>query len=656
MRRTLTALLLAPALFAAPAADAAWAPGGIPLCTAPGSQYASDAVPDGAGGAIVVFSDGVVFAQRVTFEGAIGSGWPGNGRAVSHSTGSCISPRAAADAHGGAIVVWQNARTDVADLYAQHILGTGALDPAWPPADLAVAVGPVNQYTHAVASDGTGGALVVWQDDRNDVLVSNLDIYAQRLGTDGTRWTANGVPVCVASGDQYLPKVTGDGLGGAYLAWVDERGAVPRAYAQHLTAGGDVAPGWPVNGLAVGDPGPVGAERDVALSPDGEGGVLIAWSGSKNQVVYHTFVLRLGPAGAAAPGWPALGTQLCDLLQTQDLPQVVTDRAGGAIVTWRDFRDITNPNPNYHIYAQRVNASGARQWALNGVPVCVAPGNQGPMVAVSDDQGGVIVAWQDGRAGSDGADIYAVRLTAAGVRAPGWDADGSALCTQPREQVTPVIVPDGLSGAIVAWSDSRSNVRFQTPDIYAAKTIDDLPVPVRVSLVGAAAEPGWVRLEWQVPMAGVSAEVWRRAVGEDWLAIGILVSSGDGRITFEDRSVTPGATYDYRLGLGGIGDITFAGEVRVSVPSNAAFALEGARPNPASDGVAIAFALPDDAPATLEVLDVMGRVLAARSVGDLGGGRHVVRMAEAGVVPPRLYYVRLARAGRALTVRAAVVR
>jgi hypothetical protein len=286
----------------------------------------------------------------------------------------------------------------------------------------------------------------------------------------------------------------------------------------------------------------------------------------------------------------------------------------------------------------------------------VAPGNQGPPVAASDDVGGVIVAWQDSRAGGDGADIYAVRLTAAGARAPGWDANGTALCTQPGEQAGPWVVPDGLSGAVVAWTDSRSNVRFQTPDIYATKTIDDLPVAVRVSLVSATAEPAQVRIEWRVPAAGVSAEVWRRAEGGDWLALGTIVSSGDGRLAFEDHSIMPGATYDYRLGLVGIGDVGFGGEVRVTVPSNTLFALDGARPNPATDGLTVSFALPDDAPAMIEVLDIAGRVLASQPVGTLGGGRHVVRMDADSALRPGVYYIRLTRAGHVVTARAAVTR
>ncbi len=657
MRLAATASLLALALIAAVPARAAWAPDGNPLCRAPGSQYASDAVPTPSGGAIVFFSDGRIGAQCVGPDGSIAAGWGTDGNPISHSTGSSINPHAAPDGAGGAFVVWEDNRTDVADLYAQHVLASGAIDPSWPPTDLPVAVGPFNQYTHAVAADGAGGALVVWQDDRNAVGVTNLDIYAQRLGPGGASlWTPNGVAVCIESGDQWRPKVIGDGLGGAYLAWEDERSGHPIVYAQHLTAAGGVAPGWPPSGIQVGDPGPIGAEHDPSLAPDGAGGVLIAWTGSKNNAVYHPFVQRLGPAGAPAPGWPAIGAQLCDLLQTQDQVRVVSDRTGGAIVVWHDFRDVQNPVLSFHIYAQRVNAVGARQWTLNGVPVCVAPGTQESPAAVSDDQGGVVVAWQDSRAGADASDIYALRLLPNGQRAPAWDLDGTALCTQPGAQNVPVIVPDGLSGAIVAWTDSRPVPRFQAPDIWATRTPDDIVVPVQVSLVNAAALPDRVVLAWQVPTSGVSANVWRRTGNEAWTVIGTRVSGGDGRLTFEDRDVRPGGSYEYRLGLMQEGGEAFAGNARVTMPGAPGLSLAGARPNPAAGELALDFTLPDAAPATLELLDLAGRVLEARAVGDLGAGRHVVRMGAAATPRPGLYYIRLTRAGRSISARAAVLR
>ncbi len=72
-----------------------------------------------------------------------------------------------------------------------------------------------------LATDGSNGAIVTWQDGRSG---SHFDIYAQRVDQDGNvLWQANGLAASLAAGDQNSPGITSDGIGGAILAWVDSR-------------------------------------------------------------------------------------------------------------------------------------------------------------------------------------------------------------------------------------------------------------------------------------------------------------------------------------------------------------------------------------------------------------------------------------------------
>jgi hypothetical protein len=82
--------------------------------------------------------------------------------------------RAASDGNGGAFVAWADNRSGVLpanpfyyDLYGQHILGTGTLDPAWGANGLPVCIAPQAQYDLAMAPDGFGGTSIVWEDDRD---------------------------------------------------------------------------------------------------------------------------------------------------------------------------------------------------------------------------------------------------------------------------------------------------------------------------------------------------------------------------------------------------------------------------------------------------------------------------------------------------------
>ena len=88
-----------------------------------------------------------------------------------------------------------------------------------------------------------------------------------------------------------------------------------------------------------------------------------------------------------------------------------------------------------------------------------------------------------------------------------------------------------------------------------------------------------------------------------------------------------------------------------------AFALEAARPNPmaGSSRLAVSFALPVEAPASLELVDVRGRVIASRAVGALGAGRHRIELAPARTLPAGIYLVRLTQGAHRRASRVVVL-
>jgi hypothetical protein len=149
--------------------------------------------------------------------------------------------------------------------------------------------------------------------------------------------------------------------------------------------------------------------------------------------------------------WGPNGVPICTLDSLQLMPALVSDGAGGAIITWFDGRGGTSD-----IYAQRVNASGVVQWTANGVPVSTAAQNQDGPTLVSDGAGGAIIVLTDTRNGP-AVDLYAQRINSAGVRQ--WSARDVALSTALNDQVQPRIVSDGSGGAIVTWFDYRAGAR-----------------------------------------------------------------------------------------------------------------------------------------------------------------------------------------------------
>jgi hypothetical protein len=461
MHRTAAALLtLAVLAIAAPAARAAWPnspTANLPVCTAAGSQSSQQGVSDGAGGTIIAWQDlrngsnYDIYAQHVLASGTVDPLWPANGLAICAAAGSQYYPTLVSDGAGGAIITWQDLRSGTNyDIYAQHVLAGGSV--AWTADGVAVSTAGFDQASQQLVSDGAGGAIITWSDLRSG---TNNDIYAQRvLAAGSTAWTANGVVICVAANNQVSPQLVSDGAGGAIITWHDSRsGTSNDIYAQRVLAPGTVA--WTANGLAICTA--ANNQTYPQLVSDGAGGAIITWQDVRSGAYSDIYAQHVIAAGV--PAWTADGVAVCAAANSQYSPQLVSDGAGGAIFAWYDLRSSSS----YDIYAQRVLAAGAIAWTADGVAICAAANSQYTPQLVSDGTGGAIVTWYDYRSGTT-YDVYAQRVLAAGTTT--WTADGVAVCTAMFDQAYAQPVSDGAGGAIINWQDARTGISY---DIYAQR-------------------------------------------------------------------------------------------------------------------------------------------------------------------------------------------
>ncbi len=102
-------------------------------------------------------------------------------------------------------------------------------------------------------------------------------------------------------------------------------------------------------------------------------------------------------------------------------------------------------------------------------------------------------------------------------------------------------------------------------------------------------------------------------------------------------------------------DEAIGGETRVPV---AQLAILDVSPNPAKAGVELLvhLSVPAGATATLQVIDVAGRVMAKREVGSLGVGIQEARVAWERRPAPGIYWVRLTQGDKAVTMRVGILR
>ncbi len=472
--------LVLPSLLATSATTvrAQWQVDGGPVCTAVNTQAYPKVVSDGAGGAIIAWQDlrgGVaydIYAQHILASGAVDPAWPADGRALCTAGNEQANLNIVSDGAGGAIVTWQDIRGFVSfDIYAQHVLASGAVDPAWPANGRALCTAADDQSFPEIVGDGAGGAIVTWMDARAGS--PNFDIYAQHVLASGVvdpGWPVDGRALCTASNDQGGVKVVSDGAGGAIATWYDGRGSNYHIYAQHVLPTGAVDALWPVDGVAVCTAAYI--QLDPAIVSDGAGGAIITWIDNRTTVDFDIYAQRVLASGTVDPLWPADGQALCVATGQQRLPRIVTDGSGGAIVAWQDSRGV-----GFDIYAQHVLASGAVDpvWPPDGTGLCTAPNNQTLVEIVADGSGGVTATWQDSRSGTSN-DVYAQHALASGVVNPAWPTDGAALCQAINDQNSPFLVGDGAGGAIVTWYDSRgTGVDIYASRVYTSGGVADVP-------------------------------------------------------------------------------------------------------------------------------------------------------------------------------------
>ena len=411
-----------------------------------------------------------VRAKHVLANGVIDPTWPAGGVAICTASGVQYSPLGVSDNAGGAIIVWPDQRAGNFDIYAHHLLANGTVDPAWPVDGAVVAGGTGDQFAGSftnIIPDGAGGAITTWVDSRT----GDRDIYVHHLLASGVDpgWPANGRAVCTAAGTQSTPSLIIVAAGGAIVAWDDSRagGSNSDIYAHRVLASGALSGDFPVNGLAVSTA--ANTQSYPEGQPDGAGGALLVWQDRRGGADSDIYAHHVMSNGIVSPSVPVDGVAVCIQPFTQGRARAVPDGSGGMFVTWHDARDGVSESVFVHHLIAGGQVDPA--YPAHGLPVRLQSGVFPPGVVpyrgfVSDNAGGAIITWQDFRDGGGDNDVYAQRIRPGGVIDPAWPAGGRAVSTAPLEQLSPFACALGNGRFLIAWSDTRN---AQRGDVYAQR-------------------------------------------------------------------------------------------------------------------------------------------------------------------------------------------
>jgi hypothetical protein len=379
-----------------------WTLYGLNICNSANAQKNSTIVEAGNGSAIITWEDRRagnhdIYAQKIDSSGNVL--WTTNGVAVCNKTTSQQSPKIVSDNAGGAIIVWEDSLNFYWDIYAQRINSSGVL--MWPAGGVAICSSPNTQINPRIEADGLGGAIITWQDKRNNV---DYDIYAQKVDAAGnTVWPANGVVICNAINVQNNPRIDPDGSNGAIIAWTDKRNALDNnIYAQRINSAGVVQ--WASNGISVCSA--ANNQSAIDMKYIGNTGIVIAWKDDRvNKSEVYTQLVSLSGIEQLAVN----GIKISNASKSLS-PNVTSDGNGGAIIAWQDSTEFGG----WDITSQKLNSAGVIQWAFGGVVVTNANDNQEFASQISDGNGGAIYAWEDRRNGSH-YDIYVHHLYSTGT-------------------------------------------------------------------------------------------------------------------------------------------------------------------------------------------------------------------------------------------------
>ncbi len=434
------------------------------------------AISDGSNGVIVIWHDkDGIYAQRVDPSGQ--PQWEAGGVFI------CTCPPGSgftldSDSLGGAIITWSDtsghpddpddpAYHDAIPFYCQRISAGGEL--LW--SDSPISYGKNCQ----VIPDGTGGAIVAWNDYKTYYKGLHDDfLRLQKIAPDGRLlWGDEGVLVVASS--PYRPiteeeiasgikgtitrsrptyegdhDIVSDGAGGVIVLWEEENeNSGHTVDTQRMDTEG--SPVWPERLLAA-----HGSYYYDTARSDGAGGAYFAFTQSETEATYQQHISGAGEL----------------LATTEYYPSSIDDGLGGVIQVRIEAEPPSGSPWDKHsiLYVRRLDEKGRTVYPDKLVLTTPEKQQLHGLEYVADGNGGIILAWQL-RKGWDIAykDVLAQRLDGEGAMC--WGKEGLPVFTAPevRYQGGAVIISDGSGGAIIVAAAGQNAL---SGDMVYAQRLD----------------------------------------------------------------------------------------------------------------------------------------------------------------------------------------
>ncbi|MEG0002847.1 MAG: hypothetical protein RR720_10495 [Comamonas sp.] len=362
----------------------------------------------------------------------------------------------ATDAQGNALLTFQDDRSNP---QARAIAAT-KIDPAGKPLWQAQTA-PSGHAPH-ITTLPDGHSVIGWSmDNENSVRLRKLDPQGQPVWKS----TSGAALDFVLSDPNYsysLADLKATSDGSVIVSFIRSRGfsGAKHLYANKISPSGQLL--WGPAHVNVFDAGSLQQGNFPHFVLDGQGGAVFAWYSVAPQLQVHAQHIQANGSPAFAPGGVAVST---NLQQARTNPSLTYQPSTGeTTLFWTELDSAVEQNRR-GLYAQKLDARGARQWGETGRPIQPLGHQDINNLRSVTFNDGTLAFWVQSIAGQHDS-IQAIKL----------DAAGTALCpqfavsTRPSAKSRLVSHASASGKTLIAWEDQSQD---QGSDIYLQSVTAD---------------------------------------------------------------------------------------------------------------------------------------------------------------------------------------
>ncbi|MBL4699094.1 MAG: hypothetical protein JKX70_09710 [Phycisphaerales bacterium] len=446
---------------------------------------------------------------------------------VADGDGEQVQPKIVPTDDGGCYISWYSSVTGY-DVRLQRLDAAG--NEMWAHNGILIADrGFSSTQDYDLDIDASGHAVLVFRDDR----FGGVKITAQRIAPDGTlTWGANGIQFSNGTDFVASPAIAATTDGFTVIGWINNSDT-------HLAKiGSDGSVAWTTT---ISDPG--GAGINLAAMQGGDNGsVIMSWVQFERFFdPKHLYAQKINPDGTEA--WKSrVAVFDGGSLQFGNFPEFVADGSGGAVFSWYDTANGLN------VFAQHIASDGTELFGHNGALASTFPNERvSPTANYDPSTNSVYVAWTELANNQGNRGITAQRLDATGTRQ--WTDRGIDISPVDSNESGSINVQISNGNMVALWIENAGG--FGQDQVHAhalnadgsdawdgGTVIMASDVGQRSRLVSSTSSDGFVIAGWQIGDFGV-ADIETHNINTD----GTLGAqscpadlTGDGELNFFDVS------------------------------------------------------------------------------------------------------------------------